>query len=322
MKKIANFVTKLFALWVIVFALVAFWIPAPFTTIGPYVPYLLAIIMLSMGLTMSINDFKLVLSHPKDVIYGVGLRYIIMPGIAWGIATLFTQYFGMNNELAAGIILVGCCPSGTASNVMTFIAKGDTALSITISSINTLIAPLVTPFLFAFLAGEYIDIKASALLIDILIIMVIPIAIGITLKMALPKWVEKVIPIVPMISVLAILGIITAVVALSAEKLAQVAFIAFIAVVLHNAFGLGLGYSVPKTFGFSHKKSKAMAFEIGMENSGLAVALAMVHLSPIVAIPGAIFSAWHNFSGSVLATYWGNRDKDNEPTENDISAKP
>lgn len=318
MNKIIGFITKLFPVWVVIFAFFAFSVPEPFAKMGPLVPYFLAIVMLSMGLTMSINDFKLVLSQPKDVLYGTGLRYIIMPGIAWCIAVSFTHFFGMSHDLAAGIILVGCCPSGTASNVMTFISKGDTALSITVSSVNTLLAPIATPLLFAFLAGEYIDIKASALLVDILIIMVIPIVAGLILKIVFPKFVDKIIPVVPLISVIALLGIITAVVALSADKLAQVALIAFVAVALHNMLGLGLGYSIPRAIGFTHKKSKAIAFEIGMENSGLAVALAMAHLNPIVAIPGAIFSAWHNFSGAILATYWGNKDK-NKETETEVT---
>ena len=304
-QKIANFITKLFPVWVVIFAGIAFFSPDPFKSLVTYVPYLLGLIMLGMGLTMTLDDFKLVLTRPKDVIYGVTLRYLIMPSIAFLVAKLL----GLPPSLAAGLILVGACPSGTASNVMTFIAKGDTALSVTISSVNTLLAPILTPFIFLFLAGTLLPINAEALLVDILKIVLFPIVLGIIIRMFASKFVDRVMGIIPVISVLSIIAIITIVVALSAAKLANVAVIAFIAVALHNALGLGLGYGVSRTVGMSHKKSKAVSFEIGMENSGLAVALAIAHLDPIAAIPGVIFSVWHNFTGSLLAGYWGAKDK-------------
>jgi BASS family bile acid:Na+ symporter len=191
---------------------------------------------------------------------------------------------------------------------MTFIAKGDTALSVTVSSINTILAPVITPFIFLFLAGTMIPIDASALFSDILKIVLAPIAIGVAINMAAGTAVKRIATFVPLISVAAIIVIITVVVALSAAKLATVAVMAFIAVALHNAFGLSLGYGASRGVGMTHKKSKAIAFEIGMENSGLAVALAIAHLDPIAAIPGAIFSVWHNFTGSLLAGYWGGKD--------------
>ncbi|HWR40252.1 MAG TPA: bile acid:sodium symporter family protein [Patescibacteria group bacterium] len=304
-EKVSRFITRLFPVWVLLFAAIAFFSPEPFKPFGKFIPYLLGLVMLGMGLTMSLDDFKLVLSRPKDVLYGVLLRYLIMPGIAFCVAKLL----GLPPSLAAGLILVGACPSGTASNVMTFIAKGDTALSVTVSSVNTVLAPFLTPYIFLLLAGTLIPINAEALLVDILKIVLVPIALGVTVRMLANQFAERMIKIVPLISVVSIIIIIAIVIALSAAKLATVAAIAFIAVAMHNGFGLSLGYGASRAVGMDHRKSKAIAFEIGMENSGLAVALAIAHLDPIAAIPGAIFSVWHNFTGSLLAGFWGARDE-------------
>jgi BASS family bile acid:Na+ symporter len=314
-EKIVKVITKLFPLWVILCAAIAYLIPNPFKPYASSIPWLLGVVMLGMGLTMNLNDFKLVFKRPKDVVAGVLLRFVIMPGVAFGVA----KVLGLSPSLAAGLILVGCCPSGTASNVMTFIAKGDTALSVTVSSINTILAPVVTPFIFLFLAGTLIPVNASALLIDILKIVLAPIAIGVAINMLAGQAINRVVKFIPLVSVAAIIAIITIVVALSAAKLATVAVIAFIAVALHNGLGLGLGYGASRAVGMDHRKSKAIAFEIGMENSGLAVALAIAHLDPIAAIPGAIFSVWHNFTGSLLAGYWGGKD-DNPPSDEATSS--
>ncbi|MBP2639904.1 MAG: Bile acid:sodium symporter [Firmicutes bacterium] len=300
-EKIIPFITRLFPLWVIVFSLTAFFFPPLFAPYKGWITYLLGIIMLGMGLTMSLNDFKLVLSRPKDVFYGIVLRYLIMPVVA----LLVTKILNLPPALAAGVILVGCCPSGTASNVMTFLAKGDTALSVTVSSFNTVLAPFVTPYIFLLLAGSIIPINAEALLLDILKIVLVPVMLGIALRALAGSIVDKFIKLVPLVSVGAIVFVISIVIALSAAKLVTVALIAFVAVALHNGLGLGLGYGASRAVGMNFHKSKAICFEIGMENSGLAVALAMAHLDPIAAIPGAIFSVWHNLTGSLLAGYWG-----------------
>ncbi len=302
-ERLAKIITQYFPLWVIIFAAAAFFQPDPFKPLGIYIPYLLGIIMLGMGLTMSLHDFKLVLTRPKDVLFGILLRYLIMPTVAFGVAKLLN----LPPALAAGLILVGACPSGTASNVMTFIAKGDTALSVTVSSFNTILAPVLTPFIFLYLAGTMIPIQAGALLVDILKIVLLPVFAGILLRMLASTFVDAFSKAIPAVSVIAIIMIIAAVVALNAAKLVTVAGIAFLAVILHNAIGLFLGYGASRGIGMSEGKARAISFEIGMENSGLAVALAMAHLDPMAAIPGAIFSVWHNFSGSLLAGFWSNR---------------
>lgn len=301
--RVAKFITRLFPLWVLLCAAIAFFFPDPFKPLAGWITWLLGIVMLGMGLTMKLEDFKLVLSRPRDVLLGVVLRYLLMPLIAFGVSKLL----GLSPSLAAGLILVGCCPSGTASNVMTFIARGDTALSVTVSSINTLLAPVVTPFIFLWLAGTMIPVNASALLLDIVKVVLAPIALGVVINMLAGALVQRVVRFVPMVSVVAIILIIATVVALSAAKLMTVAWIAFVAVALHNGLGLCVGYGGARGAGMGERKSRAIAFEIGMENSGLAVALALAHLNPVAAIPGAIFSVWHNFTGSLLAGYWGGR---------------
>ncbi|MPL97330.1 Pantothenate precursors transporter PanS [bioreactor metagenome] len=307
LERISKIITKFLPLWVIVFSLYAFFNPEPLKPYAKDISYLLGIIMLGMGLTMSIDDFKLVLTRPKDVFFGVFFRYLIMPFVGFAVAKML----GLPPALAAGLILVGCCPSGTASNVMTFLARGDTALSVTVSSVNTILAPVLTPYIFLLLAGTLIPIKAEALLIDILKIVIVPIALGVGMRTLLSSFVDKIMKIVPVVSVVCIVFVIAIVIALNASKLMTVAVVAFAAVALHNAIGLGLGYGASRAVGMSEDKSKAICFEIGMENSGLAAALALAHLDPIAAVPGAIFSVWHNLTGSVLAGYWSSK-KDKE----------
>ncbi|SDE31204.1 bile acid:sodium symporter family protein [Sporomusa acidovorans] len=306
LERLAQFICKNMTLWVVILSAIAFFYPAPFKPIGKYISYLLGVIMLGMGLTMSLEDFRLVLTRPKDVFYGVFFRYLIMPLVGFGAAKLL----GLPPALAAGMVLLGAAPSGTGSNVMTYIAKGDTALSITVSSINTILAPVLTTYIFSFLAGSMIPIDVGALLLDIVKIVLVPVAAGVVLHMLVPSLVEKLAKVVPAVSVIFIVAIIASVVALNSAKLATMAFILFVAVVIHNTAGLLLGYYAGRTVGMSRKKSRAITFEIGMENSGLAVALALAHLDPMAALPAAVMTVWEYIAGSLLASYWGNKPVD------------
>ena len=314
-EKLAAFICKYMTVWVLIAAAIAFVNPAPFKLVGPYISYMLGVIMLGMGLTMSLEDFRLVLTRPKDVFYGVFFRYLIMPLAGFFVAKLL----GLPPALAAGMVLLGAAPSGTGSNVMTYIAKGDTALSITVSSVNTILAPVLTPYIFLLLAGSMIPIDATALLIDIVKIVLVPVTAGVALHMAAPKLVEKIIKIVPAVSVVFIIAILASVVALNASKMAMVALVLCVAVVLQNVFGLSLGYYSAKAVGMSPKKSRAIAFEIGMENSGLAVALALAHLDPMAALPAAVGTVWEYISGSLLASYWGGRPLEEEGLESEVA---
>lgn len=298
--KIVNFITRFFSLWIILGVVVAFINPEPFKPLSKYVPYCIMAVMLSMGLTVSVNDFKLVLSRPKDVFWGIVLRYLIMPFVAFGLV----KVLDLPPVLGVGLVLVGCCPSGVASNVMTFLAKGDTALSITVSSVNTIIAPFITPFMFAFLAGSIIQVDVNAILYDILKIVLVPVFLGAVIRAVASDFVDKITPVIPLVSVVAIFITTCSGFALSAASLADVALIAFVAVAIHNTLGLFSGYWSARGVGMSHFKAKALSFEIGMENGGLAMALALAHLEPLAFIPAAIFNLFHNLTGPMLASYW------------------
>jgi len=303
LEKVAQLICRYMTVWVIVCSVVAFFYPAPFKPIGGYISYMLGIIMLGMGLTLTLEDFRLVFTRPKDVFYGVFFRYLIMPLVGFGVAKIF----GLPPALAAGMILLGACPSGTGSNVMTYIAKGDTALSITVSSVNTVLAPVLTTYIFSLLAGELIPIDVKALLFDIVLIVLVPVTAGVLLHTVAPKLVAKLTKVVPAVSVIFIIAIMSAVVALNAAKIANMALILCLAVMLHNTVGLTLGFFAGKLVGMSERKSRAIAFEIGVENAGLAVALALAHLDPMAALPGAVMAVWEYISGSLLASYWGNK---------------
>lgn len=308
---IVKFITRFFSLWIILGVIAAYLNPEPFKPLAKYVPYCIMAVMLSMGLTVSVNDFKLIFSRPKDVFWGIVLRYMIMPFIALGI----TKVLDLPPVLAAGLILVGCCPSGVASNVMTFLSKGDTALSITVSTINTLIAPFITPFMFAWLVGTIVPVNASAILMDILKIVLIPVCLGAVIRAVASDFVDKIMPIIPIVSVIAIFVTTSSGFALSAGSLANVAVIAVVAVVLHNILGLTTGYWAARGVGMPHFKGKAICFEIGMENGGLAMALAIAHLAPLAFIPAAIFNLVHNLTGPTLASYWREKEEKRELAE-------
>lgn len=303
LEKAAQFICRNMTLWVVVFSAIAFVQPEPFKPVGKYISYLLGVIMLGMGLTMSLDDFRLVLTRPKDVFYGVFFRYLIMPLVGFGIA----KVLNLPPALAAGMVLLGSAPSGTGSNVMTFIAKGDTALSISVSSVNTILAPVLTTYIFSYLAGAMIPIDAGTLFIDIVKIVLIPVSAGVVLHILAPSLVSKLTKVVPAVSVIVIISIIASVVALNTAKLATVGLILFAAVVIHNLAGLLLGYYAGRSVGMCKKKSRAITFEIGMENTGLAVALALAHLDPMAALPGAVMTVWEYIAGSILASYWSNK---------------
>lgn len=315
--KFVKFMMKFFTLWIVLGAIAAYFNPEPFKPLSKYVPYCIMAVMLSMGLTTSVNDFKLVISRPKDVFWGVIFRYMIMPFVAVAI----TKILSLPPELAVGMILCGCCPSGVASNVMTFLSKGDTALSVTVSSVNTVLAPLITPFMFTLLAGAMIEVNTQAILLDILKIVLLPVAVGILIRMYASNFVDKITPIIPIVSLIAIFVTTSAGFSLSAAAFANVAWIAFVAVILHNLIGLFTGFWAARSVKMPVFKAKAISFEIGMENGGLAMALAIAHLAPLAFIPAAIFNLVHNITGPLVATYWRNKAEKEEAASLEQTSK-
>ncbi|MET4562456.1 BASS family bile acid:Na+ symporter [Lysinibacillus parviboronicapiens] len=298
LERFSEFVSKTFAMWVLLFAALAFFVPSGFSWIAAYITILLGIVMFGMGLTITVADFKEVLTRPKDVAVGIVGQFLIMPSLAF----LLIKLFNLPPEIAIGVILVGCCPGGTSSNVMTFISKGDVALSVTITSITTLLAPFVTPGLIYLFASEYIDIAPSALFMSIVKVIIIPIALGFIVQKLFNKQAKASVKVMPLVSVVAIVAIVAAVVAGNQQKIAETGLIIFAVVVLHNCLGYLIGYLFGKMFGMNLAKKKAIAIEVGMQNSGLGASLAVAHFSPLAAVPSAIFSVWHNISGPILAT--------------------
>ena len=299
----ARIAVTVFPIIVIVAGVFGFVLPGAFTPLAPTVPYLLGAVMFCMGLTLTIPDFASVAKRPWAVGLGIVAHYLIMPGAGWLIAVLLQ----LPPELAAGVILVGCAPSGTASNVMAFLAKGDVALSVAVATISTLIAPLVTPVLVLFLAGSFLKVDAGAMMLDISKTVLLPVLVGLLVRLFLQRFVRFILPALPWISALVISAIVAIVVAGSADKIVAAGGIIFLAVVLHNGFGLGLGYLAGKFGRLDARARRALAFEVGMQNSGLAATLATAHFSPLAALPSAVFSVWHNVSGAILAAWFARR---------------
>jgi len=299
----------IFPLLIIAAAVVAFATPSTFTGVGPWVNPLLGLIMFGMGLTLTVPDFRLVATRPLPVLLGVVAQFAIMPGVGWLVAVAM----GLPPELAAGVILVGCAPGGTASNVVTYLAAGDTALSVAMTAVSTLLAPLLTPLLTLWLAGAYLPIDGPGMALSIAQIVLIPVAAGLAIRMLAPRLVRRALPVLPWVSVAAIAAVVMAVVAGSADRLVDAGLLVFAAVVAHNAVGVGLGYGFAALTRQPARVRRTVAVEVGMQNSGLAAGLATQYLSPLAALPAAVFSVWHNVSGAIVAAVFRRRPLPAEP---------
>jgi BASS family bile acid:Na+ symporter len=310
-EKISTFAGKTFTLWVLVFAVLAYLLPAHFTWLSAYIVPLLGIVMFGMGLTLELSDFKEVLKRPKEVALGVIGHFIIMPLIAF----LLAVGLHLPKDVAVGVILVGCCPSGTASNVMVFLARGNVALAVAIASVSTILAPIVTPLLILLFASKWVNVSVLSLFISILQVIIVPLALGFIIKKFFGKQAKAGAKAMPLVSVIAIVLIVAGVVAGSAAKLASTGLLIFGVVILHNLLGFLIGFFFARLCGMDLAKQKAVSMEVGMQNSGLGVAIATAHFSPLAAVPSAIFSVWHNLSGSVLANIYS-RMKDKKEQNN------
>lgn len=293
------------ALFVLLIGVVGAARPQTLTWVGPYVGWLLGVVMFGMGMTLTFQDFKRVLQRPWEVLLGVVAQFLIMPLAAWFLVWLFA----LPAELAIGVVLVGTCPGGTASNVISYLAKGDVALSVSMTMATTLLAPVVTPTLTWLLAGSWIEVSFTAMMISIAQMVLLPLLLGLTAHHFFERTVERILPVMPVVSVVTIVLLVGGVVALGAESLLDVGLLMAAIVVLHNAFGLVLGYGMARLFRLDSKKARTVSIEVGMQNSGMAASLAVLYFSPAAAIPGAIFSVWHNISGSIVANYFARRDE-------------
>lgn len=309
--KVSDFFGKYMAVIVLVIAALALFAPQSCLWIQTsWVNYLLMIVMFGMGLTLKLEDFKIVVTRPKDIIVGCIAQFTIMPLLAFALGKIF----GLEAGLLAGIVLVGTCPGGTSSNVMTYLGKGDVALSVGMTSVNTLLAPFMTPAITYLLLRTSITVDILSMFLSIIKVVIVPIALGFIINKFWGKYTQKAANVLPMVSVIAITMIVAAVVSHNAEKILSTGAIVFVIVILHNLLGYACGYGVGKLMKASLPKKKAMAIEVGMQNSGLATSLAGTAFPDLAmaTVPGAIFSVWHNISGAVLANVF-NRLK--EPKE-------
>ena len=273
--KVSSFASRYIGIIIIAFSCLAFFWRDGFAWMTNYTSVFLGVIMFGMGLTIRMNDFKVVFSRPKEVIIGAVAQYTIMPLAAW----VLCKVMHLPADLALGVILVGCCPGGTASNVITYIAGGDVALSVGMTIVSTLAAPLMTPFLVYVLAGAWVEVSFWAMVLSVIKVILVPV-------------------------LLAIVMIIGGIVAVNAEKILSCGVLVLVVVAIHNFFGMMLGLLVAKIFHVEYSRTTAIAIEVGMQNSGLAVSLAAANFAgnPLATLPGAIFSVWHNISGSIFAS--------------------
>lgn len=310
MKKFCALIGKYFGIIAIAFLILGFAAPQGFTWVTGKVcgvsvlSCLLGVVMFGMGTTLSVKDFVLVLKRPKDVFMGAAAQFFVMPFLAF----VLSRIFRLDPALTAGVILVGTCPGGTSSNVITYMSKGDVALSVTMTSVSTVLSPILTPAITYLLIGTKIAFDPVGMFLSIVQIVIVPICLGVAVKTFLPKFAEVAVDYLPAVSSIAISLIIGGVIGGSKSAIISNIGIILLVVILHNCLGYALGFAIARLVGMTWKKAVALSIEVGMQNSGLAVGLAKAHFAamPAATVPGAIFSAWHNISGAVLAWLYVN----------------
>lgn len=295
----------LFPLWAILFSLLSYLQPNLVVGFKSWIIPLLITIMFCMGITLKVEDFKRVLKRPKVIALAVSLQFLLMPLAAFIISKLFE----LSDELLVGMVLVGAVSGGTASNVIAYLAKADVALSITMTVVSTLLSIIVTPYLTLLYVGQTVPVPATSMLLSILKIVFIPVVVGLILNHFLHRYIDKRHDFFAFLSIVAIVFIIGIIIGLNQQKIATIALSLMLAIMCHNLVGLIGGFYITKWLGFDHKSCKTVAIEVGMQNSGLAVVLAMKYFTALGALPGAIFSIWHNISGSIIAGYWVKKDE-------------
>lgn len=299
-KSLNYIITNLFTLWIILFAIITFYFPQHFKGLSNLIVPTLGIIMFGMGMTLTVDDFRRVLTRPKDIGTGVLLQYLVMPLVAF----ILVKLFNLNQFLAVGVILLGSCPGGTASNVITYLARGDLALSVTLTSVSTMLSPVFIPFLMYLYASEWIDVPVYKLFVSSIQIVIFPVLLGLGFRTIMKGSLRSLNEVLPSISAVAIIFIVGVIVASNVSTISTAGIRVLAIVIIHNLFGLMAGFYIARLSGMNYSQAKAVSIEVGMQNSGLAVALANLHFSVLAALPSAIFSVWHNISGSVLAWWW------------------
>lgn len=311
-RRLLDLVANAFPLWVLLACGLALVEPGLFSWFrGPAIVWALAVIMLGMGLTLSVNDFTRITSRPLAVVTGLIAQFLIMPAAGWGVATLME----LDTPLAVGLILVACCPGGTASNVVTYIARADVALSVVMTACSTVAAVVLTPLLTKLLAGRLVEVDAVGLFVSTIQVVVLPVAVGVAVNRFLPRVATAVMPVAPVVSVLAIALVCGSIIGQNAAAVRSSGLSLLAAVVALHGAGFGLGYLFARALGYDATIARTISIEVGMQNSGLGVVLAQRHFpaEPLSAVPCAISSVVHSVIGSLLAGWWRLAAK--EPTE-------
>ena len=306
-----NLIERYFLVLVLAVSAIALWKPTGFIWMKPHIPKLLGVIMFGMGVSLKFSDFKKIWNDKHLLLLGVSMQFIVMPLLA----LLVSLVFHLSEEIFIGMILVGACPGGTASNVMAYLSKADLALSVTLTLCSTLLAPVVTPAIVYLILSHQIEISFLSMMKSVFWIVIFPLFDGLVLRHFLYKYVQKYIAFFPALSIVCITLIIGCVVGLNQQLLLTFPVLILVAVILHNTMGMGIGYGVARLFKASHDNARTLAFEVGMQNSGLAVSLATQFFTVASALPGAIFSIIHNISGVSLASWWGRRVVSTQPDE-------
>ncbi len=300
LEKISEAFGKYMALIVLVIAALSLFVPSSTLWVQTaWVNYLLMVVMFGMGLTIKPADFAVVFTRPRDVIIGCVSQFLFMPLIAF----ILCRIFDLDPALAAGVVLVGTCPGGTASNVITYFSKGDVALSVGMTSVSTLLAPFLTPAITYLLLRTTVTVDVMAMFLSIVKVIIVPIGLGFIINKLFGDFTSRLVKVLPMVSTIAICLIVAAVVSHNAEKIMTSGAVVLIVVILHNLIGYACGFCIARLFKMNVEKTKAISVEIGMQNSGLATSLANTAFPDLAmaTVPGAVFSVWHNISGALLS---------------------
>ena len=299
-------IVRPFVAWVLTFSTFSLFFPYAFAWFKDYITLGLGVIMFGMGMTLTLADFARVFKRIHAVAIGASIQFLIMPGLAFFLAKVLQ----LDPALSAGIIVVGSCPGGTASNLIAYLADADVALSVTLTSITTLLAVFLTPLFIWILAGTYVSVDALGLFLTILQVIAGPVIAGILINRYASRIVNRITPSFAPVSVVTIILIISCIVGLNRSLIFQSGIIVIGAVILHNILGYTFGFWIARGFRLTEKECRTVAIEVGMQNSGLGVALAVKHFADsAVALPSAIFSVWHNISGPALAGWWKQKSR-------------
>lgn len=297
---ICRTIEKNFHIIIMFFAFIAFAKPQSFVWVEPYIKHIIGGIMFCMGATLTFADFKKIITKPKLVFVGIALQYTCMPLLAFFISKLLQ----LPTEFLIGMVIVGSCPGGTASNLITFFSKGNVALSVSLTLCSTLLAPILTPFILFLLLEQEVPIDVIELMKSIFWIVFFPIMDALVIRHYFEKQFQKISFVFPSLAILFISLVVAFIIGANRSLLTTMPLILFLAIILHNGLGYVTGYFISKLMHFSEKNSRTIAIEVGMQNSGLGLALANQFFNASVALPSALFSIWHNLSGIFIAKQW------------------